>query len=422
MRNRIVITILSVLVIVLAGTVAWMASRPPAVQPVDRAETSVDQRVEVTAAAVELQELTKTERFTGFVTPLHDVTAVSRVAGTVEWIVGDIGTPVKAGDPLVRIDDSDLRLQLKQAEAALTQAEASLERMRRGASDEERKQVEATVQQAEAGFQLAEESFRRAEFLYKEGAIPRDAFEQAESQYSMARSQLEAARQMLAQVERGASAEELRAMEAQVVQAQVAVEFAQKQLSDAVIKSPIDGNIALRHTQVGATVGAGTPVMTIVYMDEVIVQIGVSDRLVNALKPGDEVRVTIPALSNEDFTGKVQAVSPIADQQTRLFPVRIVVPNPDHRIKPGMVANVEVAVERTEPVPTVPQSAVVYRDGKALIYVIQPDGRVVERPVKLGLASGDRVQVDQAVPGERVVTSRHALLADGIRVVERGES
>lgn len=416
-RNRVVFSIIGGLIVLVAGTAGWLSTRPALNEASSVNATSA---VLVSVAAVQEKELSRITRLSGTVSPFADVTAIARVGGAVEWIVGDIGTVVESGDALVRLDDHDLKLQLRQAEAVLAQAEASLERMHKGASDEEHKQAEASVAQAEAGFRLAQESFQRAEFLYKEGVIARDALDAAQSQYTMARSQLDAAEQVMAQVKRGARPEELRAAEAQVAQAEVAVELARKQLSDAVVKAPIGGRVAMRHTQVGSMLGPGGPVMTIVDIDEVMVQVGVNDRLVNALYPGASVNVQIQALPHHTFIGEVVAVSPVADPQTRHYPVRIIVANPDHLVKPGMVATIDLELERTPPVPIVPQSAIVYKQGGAFIYVVDADGRVSERSVSPGLTSGDWVQVDRAEPGERVATSRLSFLSNGVQVsVER---
>lgn len=406
-------------VALLSGTVGWVIGRVPAA-PSEAAGAVAADDPSVTVAPVERRDLARTTTLTGIVMPKSTVTVVSRVPGRVEWLVGDVGTYVAAGEPVARLDDGDLRLQLKQAEAMLAQAQATLDRVRAGASEEELAQAEASVAQAEAAFRLAEESFTRAEYLWAQGVIAKDAYDSAKSQYDMANSQLEAARQMLAKVQRGASPEEVRAVEAQVAQAEAAVELARRQLADAVITAPVAGTVAVRHTEVGAMLGTGSPVVTLVDIDTVVVQVGVSDRLVNAVHAGDAVRVEVAALPGEVFTGEVISVSPVVDEQTRLYPVRIRVANPEHRLKPGMMATVEVTTERAEGVTAVPESAVVYKDRVPYIFIVRSDGTVQQRAVTLGLAAGGWIAVSPAEPGELVATTRQAFLADGVRVrVER---
>lgn len=419
MPKRVIRGILVVILIVAAGAVGWMAGRP---RVADQDSTVAGSgAISVAAAPVLLETIAETTEVTGVVTPMQTVTVISKVMGPVEWLIGEVGTSVRKGDVMARIDDADLRLQLKQAQAVHEQAQASLDRLRVGASDEERRQAEATVAQAEAGFRLAEESFERAQFLLEEGVIAKDAYDSVASQYEIARSQLEAARQMLAQVQRGALPEDLRAVEAQVKQAEVALELAEKQVREASITAPIDGQIAMLHTEVGSYLGTGTPVATLVYLDEVVVEAGVNDRLVNSLRPGDKVRVKIPALSDAMYDAEVLAVAPVVDQQTRLYPVRVRVPNPEHLIKPGMMARVEIVTAQHESVTTVPQAAVIHRSSGAVVFVVHPDGRVEERRVTLGISSGDRVHVTPVAQGELVAVSRQSLLADGVQVTIQRE-
>lgn len=404
--------------VAMAGTIGWMAARISPKDPVH--ETTQQAPVTVRVAPVIIEPLSASTSLTATVTPLNTVTVVSRVPGTVEWMIGDVGTVVKKGDVVARIDDTDMQLHLRQAQAVYDQAVAALDRLRAGASVEERRQVEATVSQAQIAFNLAEEGFERAQFLFDAGVIAKDAFDSARSQYDLASSQLEAARQMLAQVERGASQEELRAAQAQVAQAQVALEMAEKQVHDAQIAASIDGRIAVKHAQVGALVGAGSPIVTLVYLDDVVVEVGVSDRLVNTVKPSDRVTVHIPAIPGAVYEGEVLAVAPVVDQYTRLYPVRILVSNPDHQIKPGMMATVEIVTDRADAATTLPASAIVHKSTGPVIYLVDASGTVEERPVSVGIATDGRVQVEPVTQGELVVISRQSFLADGVRVnIER---
>src|SRR5690606_30613728 len=103
-------------------------------------------------------------------------------------------------------------------------------------------------------------------------------------------------------------------------------------------------------------------------IDQVIVEAGVGERDVNQLAVGQPVRVYVDALGGGAVAGVVDAVAPVADQQTRNFTVRFRVDNPDHRLKPGMVARVEVDLEGVPVGAAVPQSAVVQRSGRSVVY------------------------------------------------------
>lgn len=421
MRKGVVITVVSVVAVIAFGLVGWFTMQPQAQDSQAAKTTLQDNLVQVTASEAEILESKESVRVSGSVRPRRDVTIVSKVGGTVEWIAGEVGTAVQKGDTVLRIDDYDLKLQLREASAMLEQAEAALARMKRGASDEERRQGKASVEQARSSFQLAEESLNRAQYLYNEGVIPKETLDSAKSQYNVAKAQLESAEQMFLQVERGAEPEDIRSAEAQVRQAEIAVEFAERQLNDATMTAPIDGLIAVRHVKEGEMIGSGSPAVTIVYMDKMEVQVGVSDRHVNALRQGDTVVIDVEALPEEQFTGEVIAVSPVVDPETQLYPVQIEVNNPDHVLKPGMAVRASVNTGQMKSVTVVPQRAIVYRNDEPIVFVVGTEGRAQLRRVILGKQYDERIEVDGVQAGERVVTSRHAFLDNGTPVrVEQG--
>jgi len=374
------------------------ASGPAAPVPVSTAARDVGASEVVTVRAVTITEemVGRTVLVTGTVMANQEVTLVAKVPGTVQWVAGDMGARVEAGQPVVRLDDTELRLNLEQRRAALVAAEASLARLVAGAAEEEIAQARVAVAQAEASLERAAETLARYEGLYAEGIIADDAMEAVRTEHEMARLQLEAARQRLALIERGATKEDLQAAEAQVQQARVAVQLAEQQLADATIRAPFTGLLASRPAAVGSLVGAGTPVASLVDIDQVLIEAGFSEREINGLYIGQPVQVRVDALGNEVLAGTVIAIAPVADPASRAFPVRFAVENPDHRLKPGMVARVEAEVERTGPVPVVPRAAMFARGGRTVVYVLEErDGQAVvrETPVSLGLEAGDRVAV-----------------------------
>jgi RND family efflux transporter MFP subunit len=141
---------------------------------------------------------------------------------------------------------------------------------------------------------------------------------------------------------------------------------------------------------------------------------------------GAALRVTSDAFPGVDFPGRVTAVSPSADAQSRVFSAEVTIPNPEGRLKPGMIATVEVASAGLPDIaagaPTVSVAAVVKskRPGAFAVFVADgpDDGATARaRDVSLGRISGNRVAVDGGLQvGERVIVSGASLLVDGDRV------
>jgi multidrug efflux system membrane fusion protein len=160
---------------------------------------------------------------------------------------------------------------------------------------------------------------------------------------------------------------------------------------------------------------------------------GVPDLVVGRLRIGTPLRVTSEAFGPEEFPGRVTAVSPSADAQSRVFNVEVTIPNGDGRLKAGMIASVELAPASASEIPagaaTVPVAAVVKspKSGSYAVFVVDGSGETAvarSRDVSLGRISGNRVAVAEGVEaGERVVVSGASLLVDGerVRVIPGGE-
>src|SRR5690606_18411075 len=118
---------------------------------------SAPEVVPVRAFTIHEQVLGRTVLVTGTVMPNQEVGLVAKVPGTVQWVAGDLGDRVEAGQPVVRLDDTELRLSLEQRRAALVAAEASLARLVAGAAEEEIAQARVAVAQAEASLERAAE-------------------------------------------------------------------------------------------------------------------------------------------------------------------------------------------------------------------------------------------------------------------------
>lgn len=378
--------------------------------------------MDVVAVTVSEGAVGRGVRLTGNVKPVRDVTLVSKVPGTVVWTAGAMGTRVEAGEPVMRLDDTELQLQLAQATAGYAAARANLARLESGAAQEEVAQVEAGVEQARLGLERVATMLERQEQLFAQGVIPEETLLGVRTEHDVARLQYESAMQQLTLVRRGASKEERDAVAAQVQQAEVAVKLAEQQLADTVLRAPFTGLLASQPAEVGMLVGGGTPVAGMVDIDRVVVEANVGEREINGIRVGAEVKVVVDALGGPgvgEFVGVVDALAPVADQQTGTFPVRFLVDNDDHELKPGMVARVELELGGGSTGTVVPSDAVVRRAGGSVVYVVGTDtaGRQVarERAVTTGTTSGGRTFIQGGLRvGEVVlVAEAGATLRDG---------
>lgn len=430
-----------VLLAVASGCAA-PASSPPAGSPPPMA---------VEVREVERRTLEEVVEAAGSVQAVESADVASRIPGRVLSVLVEEGDRVRRGQVLVRLDPSDAEEQVRQAEAALEAARARVPQALAAvdlASDTAAQQVaqaqaavraaraqaasaEAQVAAAASQRARAESDFRRVQELFAQGAVPaqqvdaaRAAAEAARAQHEAAQAQWQAAREQLRAAEaalRLAQAArrqvELRQRDveqarAAVRQAEAALQLARLQLQHTVVRSPLSGVVVERRTDPGEYASPGLTLLVVADTSTVWVNLAVSETQVGSVRAGQPVRVTVDALPGRVFTGRVQGRSPAADPKTRTFLVKVLVPNPDGVLRPGMFARGRVTVRSRTDVPAVPEEALAYEGTRAYVFAVE-SGRARRRSVSVGLSSGGWVEVRGLEPGTPVVVSGQTLLRDG---------
>jgi membrane fusion protein (multidrug efflux system) len=199
--------------------------------------------------------------------------------------------------------------------------------------------------------------------------------------------------------------------------------LAQQDLSEArtasekgVIKAPIAGVVNVLHVDPGEYVGEGDPVLEIVSVDRIKVVVRMPEMDVRFIAKGQPVAVGVDAYPGERWQGVVDYVSYKADQDTKTFAVRVVVDNPDTRIRPGMIARAEFKRRIIPDAVTVPLFALRDEGGERILFV-EEEGKAHARTVTLGVVEGDRVQVLSGLcAGERAIVSGWNLVEEGMAV------
>ncbi|HVK04687.1 MAG TPA: efflux RND transporter periplasmic adaptor subunit [Armatimonadaceae bacterium] len=422
---------------------------------------------------------------TGSVQALKTVNLAPKLSARVVSIAGREGNTVSAGQVVVQQETADLKRQVEQARANLQAAQARVaqaettarlqvtqndtgvrnaeEQLRSAraqlalAKKPQRTQevavAENNVAQAQANYDRARVDRDRYATLVKEGAVAQSVYDQYATQEQVARAALDSAKQQLAIAREGGRAEtvrqsesavaqaeqqvrlaranrqqvdvrqdEVKAARAAVAQARAALGVAQQALSDASVRSPIDGVIADRMTEPGQLASPGSPVLQIVDLSTVYFEAQVAETDLAAVRPGQPVSVRIAAFPGRTFAGRVQRIYPTGSTQSRTFVARIVVPNSGSALKPGLFARGSVVAEKRESV-VVPRDAVLLTlDGDqdpnapqtGRVFVVD-DGVARERKVTLGLSTPDglSVEVSGVEPGRQVVVSGQRALKDG---------
>jgi HlyD family secretion protein len=279
-----------------------------------------------------------------------EVTIAAKTSGQVERVSVEEGSRVKVGDELAVIDSDALVIQLRQAEAGVDLARSQLELLLKGARVEDIRQTEEAAKQAEANLFLAGEDLKRIRNLYEKESATAKMKEDAEARYKVAQAQNEGAQQALAKVRRLSRPEEVRAAEARLAQAEAARDLLKKTIADATISSPVSGSVTHKVIEAGEFVGPGTPLLTIADLDNIRLNIYITEVELGRVRLGQRAEITVDSHPGQSLPGTVIFISPEAEftpknVQTKeervklVYRVKVEIPNPQGILKPGMPAD-----------------------------------------------------------------------------------
>ena len=289
------------------------------------------------------------------------------------------GDYIRKGTVIARVEDSKLKQSVYQAEAALASAKSQLENLKL--------------------------EYARIEQLYKEEAV-------SESQYEQLKTQLEVAKNGVAQAEAG-------------------YKMAREQLEDAVIKAPIDGYVSGKMLNVGDMAAGQMPIVTITQKDPLKITVDVIEKDIRLVRKGQKVNVYVDVFPGRVFEGRVVRISPVVNAATRTSQVEILLNNPNNSLTPGMFARLEIIVQSKDNVLLVNRNNVDVRTSRHLnggsirdteieqifsVFVVE-DSLALEKEIEIGIRSGLFLEVVSGLEeGDRVVSVGRANLRDSTMV------
>lgn len=368
-------------VVVLLALVVWGSMRPGQGKG---PQTEVEKVVARTVVA--------RVKGTGEINPKTKVEMQSKVIGEIVELPVREGDAVRAGQVVVEIEKQQYLAARDQAKALLDQATVNLER--------------AQVERANAELGL-----RRAKELLADGVVSQEALERAQLAYDSAAIGERAQRETIAQ-------------------ARSALQRALDDLARTTIRSPMDGHVTALNVEKGETAVmgtmnfAGSVLMTIGDLSELLAEVEVAESEVVRLAPGQDARVTVDALPDAPLTGSVVEIgsSGLRKGDVVKFRVKIALAAPDPRVKPGMTAKVEIRTATATDIVAVPLQAVQTRvlddsgkeverkEGEATqrevsaVYLFA-DGKARRREVKAGIQDELWVEVETGLEaGDEIIT------------------
>jgi multidrug efflux pump subunit AcrA (membrane-fusion protein) len=368
--------------------------------------------VDVTTAPAITRELPRFFEATGSLAADEQTDVAPSIAGKVVQVGVELGSYVKAGQMIVKLDDNDSRIrleqtiaQLQQTQAALRQAEAKIN-LRPGQTFDPTRV--ADVGSARVALELAEKQLRRFERLIETGDVSRSSYDQQKAQRDQLKEQYELA---LNRARQDYAA--IAAARATVASAETQVAAARRNLSYALVYSPINGYVSDRPADLGEYVSPTTKVATVVRTNPLRARMDIPEQAVSVIRTGQSVSVNVSAYPDRNFSGRVHHIAPSVTPNSRTMTVEAEVENGEGLLKPGQFATVRILQSETSAALLVPQRAVRNEAGANYIFVVK-NGRAEKRLIQLGQADGELVEIKSGLaPDEQVATSNVELLNDG---------
>jgi RND family efflux transporter MFP subunit len=327
------------------------------------------------------------------------VEVVPRANGRLQVVNVKLGDSVRQGQVIARVEDSEVREQVRGAEASYQVAQAS-------------------IRQREADLKLAQNNLERSKNLYERQLLPQQSFDDVDARHQAAVAQLDLAK-------------------AQFEQAKARLDELKITLTNTQIVSPVDGFIGKRYLDPGAFASTNAPVASVVDIRTVRMVANLVERDMRRVPVGTAANVEVDAYPGEIFKGRVSRVAPVFDPATRTAEFEIEVPNVGYRLKPGMYSRVQLTINTRSDAITVPRNALVDLAGKTGVFVAAPADKAEGTrggapganvmtarfmPVEVGIRDGEAIEITSGLEnGARVITTGASALKNGDRIVAANE-
>lgn len=341
--------------------VVWLA-RPAGAPNTPANFTQAPSALTVNVVTPQTQTWPQTVQASGPLTAWQEIIVSPETGGLrIAELLVDVGANVKRGQLLVRLADDSLRADLRKQEAAVAQARANLE------------QAASNVQ--------------RAKLVEASGALSAQKIEEYRINEATARASL--------------------------ASAQADLQTTKLKLSQTRIVAPDDGLVSSKSAVLGNVVNAGAELYRLVRQSRVEWRPELDARQLAAVRAGQTARLTLP--NGERVEGRVRLVGPTLNTSTGRGTVYVSLPQ-GSAARAGMFANGAIELD-AKPAVTLPQSAIVMRDGRSYVYVIGAGDKVASQPVTTGRRQGDRIELLSELDAKaRVVASGGAFLSEGAQV------
>lgn len=271
----------------------------------------------------------------------------------------DEGETITKGEVVARLDPADLLHEAASRRAETDGARAMLTELETGYRKEEIAQAEAVLRRIEAEAERIRIDFGRQQQLFKKEVISARDFDASRAAYEGSRASVREARERLTLLRSGPRKETIEQARARLRSAEEIQALAETRLGYATLVSPVNGLVLSKNIEPGEQVSAGTPVLTVGMLDEVWVRAYISETDLGKVMVGQQATVTTDSYPDKKYPGRISFISSEAEftpknVQTKkervklVYRIKIVIPNPDRELKPGMPADATLETSQSK--------------------------------------------------------------------------
>ncbi len=339
------------------------------------------------------------------------VDVASQVIGTVARVFVDEGSRVKAGDPLIRLDDRQTAAGVEQAEAALKQAEVK----RRQLVELTLPVARQTLLQMEATRTNARAQLDRALRLADRSVASGASVEALQRAFDVADAQWRAAELAVASASPGGGESAL--AEAALAESAAKLRVAEAQLALTRINAPIDGLVTARDVEEGVVAQPGKVLLHVAPLKPKQLVVQVDERNLSRIRPGQKAVASADARPDVTFGATLASIDSTIDADRGSVEVKFSLVKEPEFLKENMTVSVDIEVARRQATLLLPLNAVRDAAGQKPSVLVVEDGQAAERPVTLGARDAEMVEILQGLKeGEVVISNANARIEPGQKV------
>lgn len=376
--------------------------------------------IKVKSQEVKETKLVETVLATGKVSAPDKEVIYSEVNASVKKIHVKLGQEVKAGQVLMELDIPDADTKVMQAQSALDDAEARLIKAQAGGKSIELIEAEASFERAKNNYQQAQEKVRRNESLFQQGAISKEQLESFQTDLTNCESEYQRAEAVLKTNQMG-SGSSVQALESAVAAARSSLALAKREASQSNLAATMDGRVLSIDVQNGDMVILNSPLITIGNLDSLQATADITEADAAKIKLGQTVTISSGAISDINYSGKVQEIGLEARTKTKnqgettAVPVIISIQK-NSQLRPGYNVDLKITTAIIKKAVVVPFDAIIEKGGHSCVYLIRDDKAKLQR-IQTGISDNSSIQVKAGVKkGDKVIVNPPQELKDGSEV------